>query len=438
MNSLPEKANAAPAKEFFIRMLTRDISLVDCILDLLDNSVDGARHTASTNGQTDLHGFYVDLRLGAKSFTIRDNCGGITVANAKQYAFNFGRRKGAPTVDRQSIGIYGIGMKRALFKLGRTIAIHSSTTDESFSVNIDVDSWEKHSDWKFDLTSESPKDEPGTRIHVSDLRSGVGEELVDAAFSNALLRAISRGYTILLDAGLKVFLNGKQVQADIFSLRAGGEFVPVRTSYRDKGVSVEIIAGMMDRPPDDDSAEAHFPHYRNYGWYVVGNDRVILAGDKTSRTVWGNDRFNAWHNQYNGFLGVVYFHSESSPDDIPWTTTKRDIDLAHPIYRRALARMKKATKPFIDYTNARKDQIQRLADAEQSTTPIPISEIGPSEEMKVPTVKPLVVEMGNVLYRLPRVRLLAAAEALGNRNFSYRAVGLKTFEYFCERELPED
>jgi hypothetical protein len=33
-------AKAYPSKAFFIEMLTRDITLSDCILDLLDNSVD--------------------------------------------------------------------------------------------------------------------------------------------------------------------------------------------------------------------------------------------------------------------------------------------------------------------------------------------------------------------------------------------------------------
>ena len=36
-----ERIDASPVKSFFIEMLTRDIDLVDAILDLLDNCVDG-------------------------------------------------------------------------------------------------------------------------------------------------------------------------------------------------------------------------------------------------------------------------------------------------------------------------------------------------------------------------------------------------------------
>ena len=31
------KANASPTKDFFVRMITRDISLQDCLLDLLES-----------------------------------------------------------------------------------------------------------------------------------------------------------------------------------------------------------------------------------------------------------------------------------------------------------------------------------------------------------------------------------------------------------------
>ena len=39
------KADASPTKAFFVRMLTRDISLDDCILDLVDRSADAIRYS---------------------------------------------------------------------------------------------------------------------------------------------------------------------------------------------------------------------------------------------------------------------------------------------------------------------------------------------------------------------------------------------------------
>lgn len=38
---------AYPAKRFFVDMLTRDIELLDAVLDLIDNSLDGAMREAT-------------------------------------------------------------------------------------------------------------------------------------------------------------------------------------------------------------------------------------------------------------------------------------------------------------------------------------------------------------------------------------------------------
>ena len=233
-------------------------------------------------------------------------------------------------------------------------------------------------------------------------------------------------------------MNDKPIRARPFEFLTGGDFAPFRTSYDDEGVRVDITAGMVTPPPQDESPDAKIPHYHTYGWYVVCNDRVVLAGDKSSRTIWGVGRFNAWHNQYNGFVGVIEFNSTDNPACLPWTTTKRDLDLSSPLYRRALVRMKKATEPYLKYTNVRKDQEDRVAELEASTTPIPIESVPQSDKMRVPELEPPKVEKGNVLYRKRRTRLRKAAAALGNPNMSYKKIGSSTFEYYYEQEVGED
>ena len=92
--------NASPTKEFFIHMLTRDIPLTRAILDLVDNSVDGARRLRAS-GNYD--GLWVRMELSVEQFRIADNCGGITVEIARDYAFRFGRPKEA----KGYAGVYG-------------------------------------------------------------------------------------------------------------------------------------------------------------------------------------------------------------------------------------------------------------------------------------------------------------------------------------------
>src|SRR5690349_10409695 len=88
-------ADAKPTKDFFVSVLVKDISLVPAIIDLVDNSVDGARRLRSVStdpSNTDsFDGLEVKIDTRRNRFRISDNCGGIPVEVAEQYAFRFGR-----------------------------------------------------------------------------------------------------------------------------------------------------------------------------------------------------------------------------------------------------------------------------------------------------------------------------------------------------------
>ena len=90
-------ARASPTKDFFVRMLTRDIELGDAMLDLLDNCLDGILRTASVerSDQRPYEGFKATLSLSPEGFVIEDNCGGIPITVAQKYAFAMGRPLGA-------------------------------------------------------------------------------------------------------------------------------------------------------------------------------------------------------------------------------------------------------------------------------------------------------------------------------------------------------
>ena len=136
-------ADAYPQKDFLIHQLTRDISLNDCILDLIDNSVDGVHNhfyrsnTTFPTSAKPYRPYWVKVRFSERSFAIEDNCEGIPVAVAEKYAFTFGRAKDEPFVPG-TIGRYGIGLKRAIFKIGNVVKITSSTRNESFTLDLNV------------------------------------------------------------------------------------------------------------------------------------------------------------------------------------------------------------------------------------------------------------------------------------------------------------
>ena len=149
------KADATPTKEFFVNMITKDISLEDCLLDLIDNCLDGVRRKVENLENKQLYeSFHAKLEIKPNKFVIKDNCGGISIENAINYAFHFGRRSDAPDEADSSIGLYGIGMKRAILKIGKNISIVSSTEEEAFLCTISVEEWLRHDKWEFDMVKK--------------------------------------------------------------------------------------------------------------------------------------------------------------------------------------------------------------------------------------------------------------------------------------------
>jgi hypothetical protein len=162
---------------------------------------------------------------------------------------------------------------------------------------------------------------------------------------------------------------------------------------------------------------------------------VILASDKTDRTVWGDEGFAKWHPQYNGFMGIVSFSSDD-PGKLPWATTKRDVDRLNAVYRRAIAKMKIATQQYIDYSGARKADLEEARRIEQDAAPVPLRQLPTVRQMKMPAYAG-GAQYVSVCYQAKKTDLKRAATALGSPNMPATRVGSKTFDYFLKNETEQ-
>ncbi len=275
------KANASPTKAFFVTMITRDITLEDCILDLLDNSVDGAWRCEGSRpigleDKTDLSKYSISITALPEHFSVKDNCGGMTLDDAADHAFSFGRRALEEQND-YSIGVYGIGMKRAVFKLGTEIRIRSTYRDndgnrQPFAVPISVADWVAKDDppWDFDIVEDEPLDANGVEIVVNTLTPGAATSFGNPAFIQNLRRMIGRDYSLHLNRGLKIFLNETEVPSWKIELRQSAEFLPMRAEYEDQiddeKVSVELVGGMAAPPPESIDPDEENDGDKVFGW----------------------------------------------------------------------------------------------------------------------------------------------------------------------------
>ena len=168
---MKEYVDAAPAKRFFVDMLVRDIRLEDAIIDLVDNAVDSLIRREQIDLPVVVTGlgegrigsaqtYFVDIKLDESGFCIQDNCGGIEFEEAKNHVFRFGAEE-RPKDARLSV--YGIGLKRAVLKLGRKIEVESRTLSSGFRVNMDVEEFEgEPNKWRFPISTL----EPATHLSV--------------------------------------------------------------------------------------------------------------------------------------------------------------------------------------------------------------------------------------------------------------------------------
>lgn len=168
-------AHAEPSKTFFIDMLSRDIALSVCILDLIDNSIHSLIEESGLDvSQCLIEGTAVprikaqiDISCTPSTFRISDNCGGVSIKEAEEQVFLFGNNPASKA--QAGLGFYGIGMKRAFFKLGRNISFESHTTTEELKIDIDVDDWSKRPEWEFPFTYARRKTSSsgGTEIEIT-------------------------------------------------------------------------------------------------------------------------------------------------------------------------------------------------------------------------------------------------------------------------------
>jgi len=437
MSETENRIVAQPTKDLFISMLVKDIELSKAIADLVDNSVDGAQRL---RGDGILEGLYVDMHVSGQNFTIRDNCGGIEVDLARRYAFRFGRPPDMP-ITKHSVGQFGVGMKRALFKLGRRFEIDATAKNSQFHLVIDVDLWRNHDRWEFEFDdlkenlAEIPEEQRGTTIKVAPLHEQVSEEFSLDFFLSRLSQELSDAHVETLSRGLTIKLNNQELKHRPIQFKQSDELQPayVEKNYHLKdrdNVAVRIYTGISESDPS------------LAGWYVFCNGRLVLKADRTSVTGWDYGRLiPRYHNQFARFRGYAFFDSQDA-SLLPWNTTKNGVDVDSGIYRAAKVEMVNLMRPVITFLNHLDDEHDRVQATDQRVMEkavdaaplVTISDLTASALFVAPhpNVEVRPPKTGRIQYSKPLDEIDKVRTAL--KVSTLRDVGEKTFEYFLRLE----
>lgn len=433
----PEKrVKHSPTKEFFIFMLTRDLDLRHAVGDLVDNCVDGARR----NKQTNLKDLWIRVEVDPKHFKIADNCGGMDIELAKESAFKFGRPSTTKNIPH-SIGEFGVGMKRALFKMGNKWTVESCTKNTRFVVKQDVQKWlaakdpktgEEIWDLQFDDVDHKYKGENiGTTITVEELHKGVALEFGKETFLSRLREYLMEFHQRTLEEGISISLNGTALNFSPVELLQSDEIEPAHQSMPlkedGKDINVEIYAGLGDPKP------------KKAGWYVYCNGRLIVSADQKWTTGWGEE-LPMFHPEYNRFRGYVFFDSDHTKV-LPWNTTKSGIDTESEIYQKVRQEMIDMTKPILGFLNKLKEERKRLPEGEDTPTErsfkakaknTKLAELQKTKAFKAPPVVSKSEDFVEIYYTRPKKVAQLVKKQLDVR--TYQQVGEETFDYYLRME----
>jgi hypothetical protein len=153
-------------------------------------------------------------------------------------AFMMRRPKNARSEGLAAVGVYGIGMKRAIFKLGRDCVVSSRASDASFEVRIDEAWFDDENNWELPLnepTHQLPY--PGTKIEVTALTTEVQARFArEDAFIETFRKSVAQQYNRIIQKGFTVTVNAKPIKPTVL------RFLSI-SNLKNQGIAPHIFEG---------------------------------------------------------------------------------------------------------------------------------------------------------------------------------------------------
>ncbi|QTD89822.1 ATP-binding protein [Burkholderia anthina] len=366
---------------YFYNILTKDVTTLECIFELIDNAVDAARDSLMRRKKAkldkyglpiDYSGFEVDINFGDDHVELIDNCAGIPEHVLKTRAFVVGAMSPHPF----GIGRFGIGLKRALIGLGEKYRIDTDTGKFSARIAFGISAI---LDAKASLTGKRIESAGRARmfIKISKLRDRVVREINKNGWDIDISNHLSRRYGIFIDKGLVIRIDGVSVPQFGPKIRDIDAVKPqsVDVDLLDD-VSVHIDAGMHQdyrlTGEQDYNKKSNAALTDQFGWYFVCNDRIVEVATHDKSLGWSS----RWHQEYYGFVGWVKFIAKD-PQDLPWDTKKSRIDPHAAVFNLISDRLQEfAEKYKKENKSIRVSPIKNQAEIESSKERVPGSNEG--------------------------------------------------------------
>ncbi|EMK3574109.1 ATP-binding protein [Escherichia coli] len=316
---------------FLEEALTKDITTLEAIFDLVDNSIDAARDWLILNncqrGKDSLplsySGFYVCIRIDEDSIRVLDNCSGIdreTLAKKALYTNKLSKHE-------YGIGLYGIGLKRSMLKMGTTFSFYVDNGIEGFKSRFNNKGIGGGQETPVYADIVPSKGRQKSLFCVTDIKNEIKNDFHNPRWFDNAVREFSLRYAIYINKGFKIVLHHAKnnIRTDISGiapqLRTECKFPPTQEIIKFDNVDVIIETGIHSEytfPEEEDySRSTNLKLTDFFGIYFSCNDRVIVSASTEKSHGWRTK----WHSEYNGYICWVKFVSKDA-GKLPWNTAK--------------------------------------------------------------------------------------------------------------------
>src|SRR6266496_1196671 len=310
--------HAIPSKRLYQSIIADyDIDLAIC--ELIDNALDIWTKENRLKKLKIVLEFDIDQQI----IKVSDNAGGIAEENIKNIiAPGFTSN----TSTDETIGVFGVGSKRAVVALAQEIKILTRYVNEKTFLIEYNDDWLQEEVWNLEYytyTKNIP--EASTIIELNKLRATIDQKIVDQLENH--LRATYAKFLAI--SNLSIIINDKDLKPILFdeSWSYPPNYEPQKFVYEipikdEKSLRVEMLGGLVGK---DQVGEGQ------YGVYFYCNERLILKADKSYDFGFTIGQAGLPHPQLNPMRVLVYLNG--NPERMPWNSSKSGINFKNRIFQ---------------------------------------------------------------------------------------------------------
>lgn len=311
-----EKLNATPTKRLYLSIIA-DYDLNRSVCELVDNGID----VWVRNGKAGSITINVTLDTSQQTITVEDNAGGLARPDLR-YIVGPGQTGTDPT--DETIGIFGVGTKRAVVALAQDIHIKSRFgKGDTHEIDFD-DRWLEDDDWEIPVYQVDDIAQGSTIVELHRLRA----QITDDAIAH-LKDHLSTTYARFLDSqSIALQVNGETLSPKFFENWAyppGFEprrYTGVLSMPGGSEVRVEAYAGL---------ALESSPAAGEYGVYFYCNDRLIARALKTFDVGFTRGFAGLPHPKVSLTRVLIFLNGDARW--MPWNSSKSDINTKHAVFQ---------------------------------------------------------------------------------------------------------